>query len=91
MSDLRYDHVKSIWKSGDLDSFNKIFAIVPKSIVSTDMGLNYGRFAAKLRKPGLFTFGDIKQMSDLIGLDFNVLAHLVFQEIKKTSSFKGVE
>jgi hypothetical protein len=91
MRDVRYDHVKSIWKSGDLDSFDKIFRIVPKSVVSVDMGLNYERFASKLKKPGLFTFGDIQQMSNLIGVDFKALANLVFLEIKKNSSFKGGE
>ena len=82
--DPRYSHVKSIWKAGDLDSFSKIFTIVPKSVVSVDMGLNYERFASKLKKPGRFTFGDIKRMSDLIGMDFEALAHLIFQEVEKS-------
>ena len=82
--DPRYSHVKSIWKAGDLDSFSKIFTIVPKSVVSVDMGLNYERFASKLKKPGLFTLGDIHQMSGLIGIDFEALAHLIFLEIRKS-------
>jgi len=84
MRDPRYSHVKSIWKAGDLDSFSKIFTIVPKSVVSVDMGLNYERFASKLKKPGLFTFGDIQQMSGLMGVDFEALAHLIFLEIRKS-------
>ena len=86
--DCRYSHVRSIWKAGDLDSFGKIFAIIPKCTVCADMGLNYGRFATKLKKPERFTLGDIQGMSELIGMDFKDLAQLVWLEIEERARIK---
>ena len=81
MRDIRYDHIKSIWKAGDLDSFSKIFTIIPKTTVSEDLGLSYGRFERKLRNPDLFTIREIRDLSELIDLDFRDLVNLILTEV----------
>ena len=91
MKDQRYNHVLSVWKAGDLTSFSKIFSIVPKSIVSVDLGLNYGRFARKLNNPDLLSFSEIIKMAQLFNLDYRVIVGLVLQAIdeKKKQAFEA--
>jgi len=81
--DERYGHVKSIWVAGDLKSFHKIFTIVPKSIISEDLGLNYGRFARKVNNPELLNFQELQHMSKLIGVDLKSLVELVLSDIEE--------
>jgi len=81
--DDRYGHVKSIWVAGDLHSFHKIFTIIPKSIISEDMGLNYGRFARKINKPELLSFRELQHMSRLTGVDLKSLVELVLADIEE--------
>lgn len=88
MSDHRYEHVKSIWKAGDLKSFSTIFTIIPKSIISDDLGLNYGRFVPKIENPILLSMGDILRISKLTGVAFTALTQMVALEIEEKMTLK---
>jgi hypothetical protein len=82
MPDSRYKYLQSIWKAGDLTSLKDIFGIVPRSIVATDIGLNYGRFSQKVLKPELFTFRDILRLAKYTEIDPKVLAEIVLKDIE---------
>jgi hypothetical protein len=85
MSDLdhRYKYVRSIWIAGDLKSFAEIFSIIPRSIVATDLHLNYDRFTKKVSKPEMLTYRDIRNLSRLTGIDFKSLSELVVGDIER--------
>jgi hypothetical protein len=86
--DHRYNYVRSIWMAGDLTSFTEIFNIVPRSIVASDLRLNYERFTKKILKPELLTFRDIKNLSRLTGIDLKTLAGLVIGAIEGEKTTK---
>ena len=90
MLDSRYEHVKSIWKAGDLNSFSEIFSIIPKTIVCKDLRLNYAPFTKKLKKLELFTFHDILHLSLLIGADFKDIARLLLLEIEEKAKHNSL-
>ncbi len=57
--DARYNLIKSLVRDGQIKSFLDIFIYVPKTIVATDLGKNYGRFADLLNKIDQFTFEEV--------------------------------
>jgi hypothetical protein len=81
--DPRYAHVRSIWAAGDLKSFNKIFTIVPKYVISDDLGVNYGRFSKKTSNPALLSLKEINEIAGLTGIDFSSLVAMVVADIEK--------
>ena len=87
--DIRYKYVRSVWTAGDLRSFAEIFNIVPRSIVATDLGLNYDRFSKKILKPELLTFRDIHRLSRLTDIDPKSIAGLVLDQIESDKKVKA--
>jgi hypothetical protein len=87
-TDPRYKHVRSIWNAGDLQSFSEIFSIIPKSIVSDDLGLNYGRFSKKVHNPELLIFREIILLSELTGVDLQYIVELIVADISARSNAK---
>ena len=86
--DFRYNHVKSIWTAGDLKSFNQIFTIIPRYIISDDLGVNYGRFAKKIDDPLLLSMKEIIQISDLTNVDFRGMVDLVLTDIEASPQYQ---
>lgn len=87
--DFRYNHVKSIWTAGDLKSFNQIFTIIPKYIISDDLGVNYGRFAKKTHDPCLLSMKEVLEIADLTGIEFRPMVELVLIDIEGSPQFKS--
>ncbi|TDW97153.1 hypothetical protein EDB95_4995 [Dinghuibacter silviterrae] len=79
--DPRYSYVRSVWKAGDLKSFDEIFRIVPKSIIATDLHLNYERFSTKVQNLRKLSLREIENLSILIGIPFRALLELVLSGI----------
>ena len=86
-NDYRYNHVKSIWSAEDLKSFNQMFTIIPKSIVSDDLGVNYGRFAKKANDPVLFTFKEALEIADLANIPFRSMVQLMLADIENSPQY----
>jgi len=84
--DVRYQHVKSIWMSGDLKSFSKIFEIVPKSVVAADLGLHYNSFIRRMSRPDQFLLVDMVGLSDLTGIPIPALIELAIKGIDPAPS-----
>jgi hypothetical protein len=80
--DKRYSYVRSVFMAGDLKTFSEMFNIVPRSIVATDLGLNYDRFAKKIIKLELLTIRDIRRLAKLTGVGSKDLLALVDDEIE---------
>ncbi|TDX02196.1 hypothetical protein [Dinghuibacter silviterrae] len=79
--DIRYGYVRSVWKAGDLNSFDEIFRIIPRSVVATDLHLNYERFSAKVLNPRKFSLQDIHKLALLIGMPFKDLIQLILPKM----------
>ena len=82
MPDTRYKYVLSVWRAGDLTSLKDIFDMVPRSIVATDIGLNYGRFSQKVLKPELFTFRDLLRLAKYTEIEPKALAEIVLKDVE---------
>jgi hypothetical protein len=80
--DPRYKYVYSVWAAGELTSFAEIFDIVPKSTVAADMGLNYGRFAKRVKHPGMLCFKETQKMAKLLKIDFRALVGLIVNDME---------
>jgi hypothetical protein len=81
--DPRYKHAWSVWAVGELKSFREIFDIVPKSTVARDLGLNYGRFAKRINRPGMLTYREAYKMAKLIGIEFMALSSLITRDVQE--------
>ena len=87
--DHRYSHVKSIWTAGDLKSFNQIFTIIPKYIISDDLGVNYGRFAKKTHDPSLLSMKEVLEIANLTGIEFRSMVKLVLIDIEDSQQYQN--
>jgi hypothetical protein len=79
--DQRYTFAHSIWKAGDLQEFRSIFRIIPKTIISTDLGWNNAQTNKKILYPEFYCFRDVREISDLTGIPNRALVDLVVDNI----------
>ncbi len=61
--DRRYNAVKSMVEVGSISGFKEIFEIIPRTMVSKDMGMNYQTFTRKVAAPDLFTIREMNFMA----------------------------
>jgi hypothetical protein len=71
-----------VWAAGELTSFAEIFNIVPKSVVSKDLGINYGRFAKRVQDPGSLTFEEAMHLAKLLQIAPQSLANLIMDNLE---------
>ncbi|MDR3713296.1 MAG: hypothetical protein P4L51_10805 [Puia sp.] len=76
VKDRRYTDVKELIQSGHIKTFGRIFDFIPKTVVYTDMGMNYNRFQKLFFDPELYTIRELKAMAMLIGCDPKTLIDL---------------
>lgn len=79
--DFRYPHVHSIWRAGDLRTFEQIFEIIPKTVVSKDLGMHYHSFIHRLDNPRLINMDQIIVLSDLTGISLDGIYALIKEDI----------
>lgn len=79
--DNRYRHVKSIWAAGDLKFFSKMFEIIPRSVVSEDLGMHYNSFTNKLNRPELLNLKQLMMLSDLTDIPLSSIVELAVNDI----------
>lgn len=75
----RYSALKAYMESGNVQSLDELFQIVPKSVFVRDSGINYVRLTTKINNPEKFTVKDIIVLSDLIGIDSRKLFDLIIK------------
>lgn len=80
--DRRYRHVHSIWQAGDLKSFKRMFEIIPRSVVSDDLGMHYNSFTNKLNRPELLNLKQLFLLVEFIGINIGALVELVAADIE---------
>lgn len=80
--DPRYKTLKVMLETGNILSFTDIFDVVPKTVVATDLGINYVRFQEKIRRPENFLLKDLMNLAELIDADPLLVLKVVVQDIR---------
>lgn len=84
--DKRYNAIKSMMESGHISSFKEIFEIVPKTMVSKEMGMNYQTFTRKVNAAELFTLKELQAMAKLFDIPGEMLVGRIFADLAAKSA-----
>ena len=63
--------VKLLLESGQIESVEDIFELIPKTNVYNKLGVGYITFLEKLKNPGLFTIKELSILSNILGVEYN--------------------
>ena len=88
VKDKRYNTVKKLIVSEQLNSFPEIFDIIPKSVVAKDLGMNNMRFSRLMNDMGRFMLEDLHRMADFIEVDGTILVMLADKQFKANKKRK---
>lgn len=77
-----YSVLKAAIENGTLESIRDIQDIVPITILTQDMRINYNTLSKRLLDPAQFTMSDIHRLAALTGMDSAELFKRVVKEIR---------
>ena len=77
-----YLTLKAALEDGTLESVRDIQTIVPITVLTVDMHLNYNTLSKRLLEPSMLTLLDVKRMAHLIGIDPTELFRWILKEVK---------
>ena len=77
-----YSIVKSAIEEDTLPSIRDIQDIIPITILTQDMRINYNTLSKRLLDPSQFTMEDIGRLSRLIGIEPSLLFRRIDREVK---------
>jgi hypothetical protein len=77
----QYGILKVAIESGRLELMKDIPSIVPITVLTVDMKLNYSTLSKRLLDPARFTVKDIYRLAALIGIEPDVLFQKIGQEL----------
>ncbi len=69
-------------EANNFKTFKEVFDIIPRSVVATDLGINYNRFVQRINEPEVFTVKELIMFSDLIGTSPSILFDLAMKDIE---------
>lgn len=81
--DKRYTTVKVLIETGTIKSFPEIFETIPKTVVASDLRVNYTHLTKRLNNSEEFTLKELATLADLIGIDSLILIGMVLKYMKK--------
>ena len=87
--DRRYNAIKSMIEDGSISSFKEIFEVIPKTLVSKDMGMNYQTFTRKVAEPDLFNFRELLFMANLFDVNPENLFKRIMSDLTAPAKKKG--
>jgi hypothetical protein len=77
-----YSTLRTALKDGTLESIRDIQEIVPITVLTVDMRLNYNTLSKRLLDPSMFTMEDIHRLAFLIGIDSTELFKWLLKEVR---------
>lgn len=83
VKDKRYGAAKVLIESGNIKTFDDLFAIVPKTVIRADIGLNYYGMDSKLKNGEKFSLQDLLRISEYIECDPRLVIELALVAIGK--------
>jgi len=89
--DLRYKTVKVLIEERDIKTFREIFDYIPRSVVYSDLGINYTRFINLVKHTEDFTLKELIMMSKHIGTDPKPVIDMAYDQylIDNKAKIKG--
>jgi hypothetical protein len=78
--DPRFRAVQSMHKTGGLKSFNDIFLIVPKTVISNRLGKKVDRFNELMSDVGKFTLDEVAFIAGLFEISVKDMTELWLKE-----------
>lgn len=86
--DKRYSTLKVMLDTGNLKSFSEVFDIIPKSVVASDLGINYTRFLVKLENLEDFTLREILKLSLQMEVEALAIITLLLKDMEGLNKSK---
>jgi hypothetical protein len=86
--DPRYQNLRDLLVGGFIEDFDQLFTPIPKSVIYTDLGMNYVRFQKLINDPLLFTYKETKALASLIGCDPKYLMDLIYKRMMAPAAIK---
>lgn len=81
MRDKRYRSVQALIETGRVKLFREIFDYIPRKVVYTDLGVNYGRFKRLIDSPGNLTITEITTLSTFFEIEVRKIIELVLLQV----------
>jgi hypothetical protein len=81
--DVRYKAVEKLIVTGVIVSLDELFNYIPKSVVATDLKLNYRTLVGKISFPFRFTVGEIIHLAHLIEVEEEIIFKMVSADISR--------
>jgi len=79
MKDKRYSTINKLLAAKGITTFNEIFDIIPPSVVSTDLHLNYYSLQNRMKDHTLFNLSELLKLAKLIGCNVQILIDLALR------------
>lgn len=79
-NDPRYTIVNKLIASRQLNSFSEILKIVPKTVLTQDLGMHHITFNKLIVHPAGFTLETIYDIASLVGVENKVMLQLFYNE-----------
>ncbi|NML20882.1 hypothetical protein HHL16_08355 [Pseudoflavitalea sp. G-6-1-2] len=89
VDDPRYIAAKRMVEQGDINTFNQLFSIIPKSIVAADLGTQNVRFTTLMNHIERFTLQELFMLSKLFSLDEKAILELAYNQYTEQKRSKS--
>jgi len=80
--DKRYDIVRKLIISGHIVTIQDIIDVLPKTILTKDLGMHHITFEKYLKEPHRFTYGDTKKIAQLIEVEIEQIFTIILNECR---------
>lgn len=84
----RLNSIKNELEGGRITNFDQIFAIIPETRMSIELGISFYAFRRKVSDPGEFTLNELMRFAALFGVKFDIISVFIWDLIKKKSKSK---
>jgi hypothetical protein len=78
--DHRYETVRKLITTGQLDTFREIIDTVPKTVIRKDLGMHHDTFDRLLNNPTKFTFANAIRLASLIQVDEMAVVKMLYNQ-----------
>ncbi len=87
----KLNSIKNDFESGNIKSFEQIFAILGPSVWAKLMHMGYETFLNKSKNPGAFTNNELIFFSEIIDTDINLVLKFIYVSMNYKNKFKNGE
>ena len=89
--DERYNYVRYLFEKGEIKTFDDIFKVLPKTVLSQDMGVGSKRFRELMHNLQWLTLKEIFIMAHFFQIKEGVMLRLILQQYLSNKKKKQVK